>query len=458
MKNYLEKYSVKQNKVFYQSLLRLAIPMGLTALLGSLLNMIDTLMIERLGKEAIVAVGSSNKLYYILNITLYGIFSGFGVFISQFWGRKDLARLQSVFMSGLFIGMVLSSIVTLLAITMPGTILQLFSDDPLVLEQGRQYLRIVSFSYILSAVLFSLDMVCRSTEQVKLPLLNSIVGILFNVGLNYILIFGKLGFDAMGIEGAAIATVLARGIQLLVYLGYIIISRNPVLMIKPRLFKFEPIVFKQIFKRSLPVVGNEFIWALGMTTVFIAYGKMGTNALASIQLYDTVFSMLTVFMWGVANASAIMIGKKLGEGGVDEAKWYAKLFIVNSFIIGGAIGLLTLSSVPIVPFIFTKVTPSVIRNLQYLLAIASFFMPIKLLAATFIVGILRSGGDTIFSFFTEAGCLWLWAVPVSFVLVLYTSLPLPLVYLFVSLEEVFKVTVCMIRFKQDKYIHHLVTE
>jgi len=266
-------YSFKRNKVFYLDLMKLVVPMAFISLFNSLLNLTDNLMISRLGGVEVTAVGSSNKFFFVLMLTLFGINSGFGAFIAQFWGKRDIKRIHTVLFTALTSGVLLALVVTWVARNRPEMVIEFFSDDPNVLPLGVDYLRIVSFSYVISSVLFTLGMVSRSTERPLIPLMAVISGVFVNILLNWILIFGHLGFDKMGVEGAALATVIARLVQLLVYLVYILISRNDVLFIRPKNLIFESVLFKRLFYRTLPVVLNEFFWSLGLAFVFRAYGK-----------------------------------------------------------------------------------------------------------------------------------------------------------------------------------------
>jgi len=272
----LSKYSYKNNKLFYHNLMRLAIPMGLTSLLGSLLNLIDTLMITSLGASAVAAVGSANKVFFVMIVTLYGVYSGFGVFISQYWGKKDIKRLQTVFMTAIMTGIIISTIVSLIAIIYPEQVIRAFSKDIEVIDMGIQYLRVVAFSYIISAIVFSIEMVSRSTENVKLPMIVSSIGVGVNTLLNIVFIFGlnvhfkgdiwfiqniniNITTVAMGVTGAAIATIIARGVQLSIYIGFIFITKHQVLYFKISHFIYDSTLFKRMLVRVSPVVGNEFV-------------------------------------------------------------------------------------------------------------------------------------------------------------------------------------------------------
>lgn len=456
MLNYFKTYSIKNNKHFYSNLLKLAIPMGFIALLNSSLNLIDNLMISQLGKEAVAAVGSSNKVFFILMLTLFGVNSGFGAFISQFWGTKDFKRIQTVLFTAICSGSFIALLVTILALNNSSFILKRFSDEPLVIQYGIDYLSIVAFSYIISAILFSFDMTARSTENAKLPLIAIFFGLIVNASLNYTLIFGHFGFEAMGVKGAAIATLIARSVQLMIYIIYIILTKNPVLLIKLRNLTFESVLFKRMLLKTSPVVLNELMWAGGLVFVFIVYGKLGTDALASIHLFDTLFSMLTVFTWGISSASAIMIGKKLGESDLETAKIYTRLFVFNSITLGSLTSLFFLAFYPFIPNLFSYLDAPVIHNLQMLLLVMIFYTPFKLLSNTFIIGILRSAGDTFFALLVEGGALWAWSVPIAFLLVYTTSFTLPIVYIFVNFELIIKTVVCYIRYKKGNYIHNLI--
>ncbi len=451
-------YSFEKNRLFYQGLIRLAIPMAMTALMGSLLNMADTLMISFIpnGETSVAAIGVCNKFFFLMMVTLYGVYSGFGVFISQYWGKKDMKRLQTVYMTAVVTGIFISAIVTFVAFFLPKQILQLFSNDPLVIHLGIPYLRIVCFSYVISSIIFSMEMVSRSTEKVKLPMTISSIGVIVNIILNSILIFGLLGFRKMGVEGAAVATLISRVFQLLLYLSYIHISKNPVLSIKISNYIFDPLLLKNVYKKALPVMGNEFFWALGITAIFAAYGRRGTDTLASMQLFDTIVSLLTVFTMGIANSSAIMIGKKIGEKEIDDAKWYSKLFIYNAIRFGFVTSLILILFIPLVPFFLQTQGTIIIHNVQYCLLVFAGYTPFNLLAATFIVGILRSGGDTTAAFIFETSTLWGYAVPMAFILVNFTTLSLPIIYLIITFELVIKDSFCYIRYRSGKYLHNLI--
>ncbi len=451
-----KKYAFSNNKIFYKGLFRLAIPMALTAFLGSSLNMVDTLMISQLGKASVAAVGSSNKVFFLMMVTLYGVYSGFGVFVSQYWGKKDMKRLQTVYMTAIMTGVFISSIVTVLSFLLPNEILKLFSDDEIVIKLGTSYLQIACFSFTISSIVFSIEMVSRSTEKVMLPLMISIFGLGTNTLLNYTLIFGHFGFKEMGVEGAAIATVISRSLQLFLYITYILMTQNKVLYIRFKNYIFEPSLFRKIYLKSFPVVLNEFFWSLGIVAIFAAYGRIGTEALASMQLFDTIVALLTVFTMGIANSSAIMIGKKIGEKKIDDAKWYAKLFIYNSIRFGFLTSILFIGIIPLIPLFLYEQGSVVIDNIQYCLLVLAGYMPFNILAATFIVGILRSGGDTTYAFLFELVTLWGYAVPMAYILVYFTSLSIPLIYLIITFELVIKDILCYIRYKSGKYLHNLV--
>ncbi len=451
-----KKYAYTNNVVYYQNLIRLAIPMAMTALLNSLVNMIDTYMISKLGPYEVAAVGSSNKIFLLLIVTLYGVYSGFGVFISQYWGKKDLKHLQTVYMTAIITGFVISTFVTVLSFAFPEMIIDLFIDEKDVIDLGARYLKLVSISFIISAIIFSFEMVSRSTEKVMLPFFVSFAGVIFNGVLNYVLIFGHFGFKEMGVEGAAIATNIARFLQLLIYMCYIMLSKNPVMLLKIKNYIFDPALLKKVFQKSLPVMGNEFFWALGIIAIFAAYGRKGYEALASMQLFETVVGLLTVFTMGIANSSAIMIGKKIGEKAFTEAKWYAKLFIFNSIRFGIITGFILILSIPVIPIVFKEQGVSIIQNIQYCIFIFALYMPFNLLAVTFMVGILRSGGDTKAAFLLEFMTLWFYAVPMSFILVTFTDLSIPLIYLIITFELIIKDTLCYIRYRSGKYLHNLI--
>ena len=204
----------EKDKEFYATLLRITIPIALQNLISASLNMIDTLMIGQLGENQIAAVGLANEVFFLLNLFLFGICSGTGIFVAQFWGKGDIKNIRRVLGLSIFCGLGISGIFTFVALAMPEKALGVFTRDPAVIELGVSYLSIVGLSYVMTAITYTYAFALRNTAQPKIPMILSAIAVVTNAVFNYILIFGKLGLPAMGVRGAALATVIARALEL----------------------------------------------------------------------------------------------------------------------------------------------------------------------------------------------------------------------------------------------------
>jgi len=454
---------------FFRTLLRLAVPMALQNFLVFSLAMVDTLMIGQLGEVEIASVGLANQVFFLLMLYLYGITTGTVVFTAQFWGKKDILGIRQALGLCLRTAAGGAVAVSLISLIFPRLILSLFSEDPAVIGIGSAYLRIVSLSFVCSAISMSFSMVLRSIERPKLPLLITFVSLLLNTGLNYLLIFGKAGFPALGVKGAAIATAISRGLECLIFLLVIYLDRRSAggavsdgsaagghpLAGRLREFFIPPRSFvKRYFAITIPVVLNEVSWALGFTMYKVVYARMGTNVIAAINISDTIINILLVVIHGTSNACAVMIGNVLGAGQKEKAYTYAVRFSVLGPVVALLLGCLLIPISAWVPLLF-NVSQSVRHMTRQVLLLHAIFLPFDVFNWQLIVGILRSGGDTRYSMFLEIGTMWGYGVPLAFISGLVLHQPIGLVFILIRSEEVVKFVIGLFRLISKKWIRIL---
>jgi len=297
-------------KTFYSVMLALAIPIALQNLISLSLNMIDTVMIGSYGETAVAAVGIGNRVYFFFAIIIFGIYSGMSVFTAQYWGNKDLKNVKNMLGMELVLGAGVVFVFLVAASTFPGKLISFFIKDTAVIELGSRYLRIVAYSYFFTAVSFTM----RSVGSVKIPLLINANCVLINTLLNYIWIFGHLGFEPMGVEGAARATLVARVVECICFLLYLTKRKNNILAFQAKdLFCWTKKMLRQKLKIALPVMMNEMIWSLGMTITYVAYGLLGASAVAAVQVSMTVLGVFEAAFFGIGNACAVMLAMKWVE-------------------------------------------------------------------------------------------------------------------------------------------------
>jgi len=439
-------------KVFYKKLFILALPIAFQNLASTSLNLIDTLMIGQLGETYIGAVALANQVFFLLMLFLFGISSGASVFTAQYWGKKDLAGIHRSLGLALIPALTGAVLFTLAAQFLPGQILALFTTDKTVISLGIPYLRIISVSYICTAVSLIIQGVLRSTGHVKLPLKITLISLSLNALFNYLLIFGKFGFPEMGIEGAALATTGARFLEIFLLL-YLSKRRNyPVIASRKKLFNFPKGFIRNFTYRVYPVILNEVGWSLGITMFTIVYARMGTPVLAAFNIMDTVSRLVFVLFIGTGNASGIVLGNIIGENRPEDARKYARGLLKISIIMGIGAGIIIYISAPWVPSMF-KISEEVSRMVTTFMKILSVVVFVKVSNIHIIVGILRSGGDTHICMLLEIIPLWLIGIPLAFYTGLVLKLDPGLVYLVTMSEEVLKYILGLIRTLSGKWIH-----
>ena len=445
----------KLDKKFIKTLMLLAIPIILQSLVTASLNLLDNLMIGSLGENEIAAVGISNQFYMLYYYTIMGITLGAGIFMSQFWGKKDVTSIHKFLGISLVVGMISTIFFAILAFFFPEMIMKIFIDENIVIEQGVAYLKMVALSYIFTTISLAYAAALRSIGQTKIPMYGSLVGLVFNGILNYIFIFGKFGAPVMGVAGAALGTTVSRFMELAFILFIIYKNKNVVAGKISQLLDFNFDLVKRYFITATPVVFNDVMWIAGITAYFIAYSKLGINATATMQIANTINNVFNIFGIGIASASAILIGNKIGAGKEEDAKEDAVKISVFGVLVGIIIGILFFVLAPFIAMLF-KITPETYNNVIFVLRIMAIVLPLRFFGITQIIGVLRGGGDVMYAIVTELVAVWLIGVPLSFVGAVYFKLPITIVYILVCLEEPFKAIATYPRLRSGKWIKNLV--
>lgn len=440
-----------KDREFLLTILTLAIPITLQNLISSSLNMVDNLMIGKLGEGSIAAVGLVNQYFFIFMLCLSGINAGAGIFMSQFWGRQDIKNIRKVLGLDLILSVVVSIIFTALAFFAPETIMQIFTKDSTVVALGIEYMKIISVTFLITSITQAYSTALRCIGIAKSPMYGSLIGVLVNGTLNWILIFGKLGAPAMGVAGAAIATSIARLVEMI----YVLVSAyksNEVIPCKLKeIMGFNSDFVRVYFKTSSSVIINELAWALGLSAYSIIYAKIGISEVASMQIANTINNMFMVLAIGLATAAAIMIGNKIGEGRQDLATDYAMKLGILAPIVGLVSGIGLWIATPSIVGIF-NINQDTVNMTIRVLQIMAIFAPLRFFNVLMIVGIFRGGGDTTYSMLVQLGTVWLFAIPAGFMAAVYFKLSLPQVFFILALEELVKIGFEIKRLRSQKWI------
>lgn len=444
-----------QKKDFYRRMLVIAVPMMIQNLLASSISFLDTLMIGQLGETEIAAVGLGNQMFFLINLIYFGTVSGASIFISQFWGAGNRENIQKVMGIAIILGVVSSIFFSLASILAPVQVMHIFTSDPDVVAKGVEYLQAVGISYVFAAISSVYAATLRSTGDSTTPLIFSVSALVFNALFNWLLIFGVGFFPRMEVQGAALATTGARLLEMCGLFIYAQKKKTPAAITSFKTaFSIDKVFFKTFMKTCFPVILNEFFWALGVTAYKVAYSRMGVDVIASVNVSESIQNFFFVAIMGIANATAILIGIRIGEGQSGLARSYAKKCTQLSFFLGIFFGLLMFFLAPLIPRFF-NVSEHVANLTRLSLMSMSLLLPFKFTNTTIIVGILRGGGDTKFSLLTEMSGVWGIGVPCAFIGGLLIGMPIYWLYLFVGLEEVFKTCMGYLRVRSGRWLNDL---
>lgn len=440
---------------FLKKVSLIAIPIALQNLIISSINVADVFMIGKLGETPLASLGLANQIMFIFTLLLFGINSGAGVLTAQFWGKKDIKNIHKVLGLALCLSTTIALLFFVAAKVIPYKLISIYSPDAEVIRIGGNYLKIVCWSYIFTAFSFVYALQLRNLSIIKISVYSSLITLVINITLNYILIFGNFGFRPMGVEGAAIATTIARFMEATFIISYVHIKKYPLVAKAKDLFDFNINFVKRYFNISLPVIANEGFWALGITSYSMIYAHMSTSAIATINIVGSIERIIFTGFIGIANASAVLVGNKVGEGNEKEASIYGKH---SSFlaVMAGLLGslIILIAARPVLNIY--NLSPEVDIMAFKTLMILCILLPFKAFNGTIVVGVLRGGGDTKYALFIDLIALWVMGVPLTFFAGLHLHLPIYLVYLAAGSEEMAKFFFGLQRLKSGKWIKNVV--
>ncbi len=461
-----------KNKSFLKKAMAITIPIVLQNLLNNVLNLVDTLMIGQLGQTEIAAVGLANRVFFVFSLLMFGVCSGSGILAAQYWGKRELLNIRRVLRMSLMIGVGCSFLFVIPGVFCPELVMSIFTPQGGTIKAGAEYLAIIALSYPLTAISNAYIAILRSMNYVRLPVIITSIAILVNVGFNYAMIFGHFGFPAMGVAGAALATLIARIVEFIALIvivhlhkpgdngvGDFVHLKNHE-MDRDRAGKRKQTYFPRTFVvkyfyTAAPVIANEFMWGLGVTMYSLVYGRMGDEATAAITISNTIEQVALVFFFGICAAAAVILGNELGADELKEAEEHAKIYILLQLILTTAGAILVFLSKEIVVSWF-EITDTVADYVRLCLTVFALYMPARMLNALFIVSILRSGGDTKYALFLDVTGVWLIGIPMAVLGGLILKLPIYAVYGMILLEEFYKLFLGIRRYRKKKWLKNIV--
>jgi putative MATE family efflux protein len=441
---------------FYSTLLRLAIPIATQQLVLNALNAVDVLMVGQLGETAVAAVGLAGQVFFLMSLFLFGVGSGAAIFSAQFWGRGDLANVRRMLGLALLLAVAGSAVFSLVAVLAPVWVMSVYTQDPAVIAAGSRYLRVVGLCYVPTAISTMYAMILRSTRQVKIPMAISVSALSLKTVLAYVLIFGYFGAPALGIMGAAVATVVARSVECIAMTAITYWRRLPAAAKLAELLDINRALVGRFARTATPVIFGEMLWSLGMTVYTGIYARIGTASVAAVSIASTIEGIALVPFMAMANAAAIMLGNRIGAGKVADAMDYARRFLVLSVVGAAVMGLIIFVSRGLLMSLY-RISPEAQLDAMRVLAVMAVALWLKAGNLAMIVGIMRSGGDTRFAFLADIGPTWLLGIPIALLSAFVAGLPVYWVVLLVLVaDEGTKFFISLWRVRSALWIHSVV--
>jgi putative MATE family efflux protein len=441
------------DRQFYRKLLTVTLPLVVQQLITSSVQLVDNVMVGRLGESPIASVSVVNQLFFIVILITFGIMGGAGIYSAQYYGSKDYEKLRQTFrfkiLAAILVGILSFTVFTIFGRTLIGV----FTDQEETIAGGMDYLRVVRFSILPWVLSVAIANTFRETGVTKPLLYISIVAILVNTSLNFLLIFGWLGFPALGIVGAAIATLIARVIELCLTL-VLLIRKGKVFSTRLKeIFHVNRVVLSGILLMALPLTLNEGLWSLGQTTFLHAYSTRGDSALAAMNITNAISQIVFITFGAIATGVAVLVGNTLGKGALEEARANAKKLIAVSvafaMLMGSILFLLSFFVIDLYDITdFTK------RTASFNIRINALFIPIYSFNMA-LYFILRSGGDMRSTLMMDSGYMWVVMVPIALLLAYATSLPVTIMFLIVQSLDVPKLFFALNRYRKGYWIRNL---
>lgn len=438
---------------YYQDLRQLALPISLQCLLQSSFSVVDQLMIGQLGSVSIAAVGLAGKFISLLTVMIQAIAAVAGILMAQAVGKRNQEKVRKGLYTNLLISLILAIGFTALGLLIPSTIMGIYSEDTATILEAAGYLRIYAISFIPMTLTSLFSAYLRCHKETKIPLYAGICSAIANTGLNYLLIYGKLGLPALGAQGAAWASVASQVAGCVIVLATVFTGHRDIKALYPSLYHGVR-QWADYLKILMPMFVCEFLWALGENVYGYIYGHMGTEACAAMTLINPVVSLMIGALTGVAQAAGIMIGQLLGENDLENAYSTGKQLMKTGLIASAILSLLLILAAPHYTKLYS-VEQSVQVMTQGILVAFAIICPVKVANMILGGGILRSGGKTQYTMFIDMIGTWGFGVPLGFLSAFLWMLPIAWVYFLLSLEELVRLMISLYLFKKKRWMQQL---
>lgn len=451
------------DKAFYRYLIFLAFPMIVQNGITSFVSFIDNIMVGQIGTEPMSGVAIVNQLFFVFNICIFGGVSGAGIFSAQFFGKGDYEGQKYTFRFKLYACLLITAIACVLFYFLDEPLISLYLSDEgsvgntqLALSYGKEYLAIMILGLLPFAVCQTYVSTIRETGQTFVPMISGIVAVITNLVLDYILIFGAFGAPELGVAGAAIATVIARYTECLIVViwAHRHLDKNPYLVGVYKGLRIPGSILADIFRKGLPLMFNEMLWAVGMAVIVQCYAVRGLEVVAAQNISSTISNLFNIVYLQLGNCISIVVGQKLGAGQLKEAKDADNKIIFFDVLCCACISIIMILLGGLFPEIY-KTEPSIKALAKNFIIISAMAMPLCAFSHCSYFT-LRSGGKTIVTFLFDSVYTWVVMIPYAFVLSHFTTLSITTVFFLVSFTEIIKVIIGFFMIKSNVWLQNIV--
>ena len=453
------------DRAFYRRLFTVMLPILTQNLITNFVNLLDNVMVGQVGTEPMSGVAIVNQLLFVFNLCIFGGLAGAGIFTAQFYGKNDNKGVADSFRGKLYIALGVLAVAFFVFIGFGERLILAFIhegqenlDMAATLAYGRDYLRVMLLQLLPFAVMQIYASTLRETGETLLPMKAGIVAVLVNLTGNYILIFGKLGAPALGVVGAAIATVISRYVECLIVVIWTHRHRQrcPYISQVYTTVRIPWELTRKIMVMGLPLLVNELLWAGGMTVLNQCYSIRGLEVVSAINISTAVSNLFFCAFISMGNTVAIMVGQLLGAGKLEEAVDEDRKLIAFAVALCAAVGVVMALLAPAIPQIYNT-TDTVKRLAEELLFVIAVFMPVHgFNNACFFT--LRSGGKTLITFVFDSVYIWVLCIPLAFALSRFTAVPILPMYTVVQMMDLVKVALGFVLVKKRMWVKNLVKD
>ena len=446
------------DRSFYKTLLRLSVPIAAQNILTFLVGLADNVMVSTLGETAVSGVFVANQITTLLQMFTTGLGAALTVLAAQYWGKKDVGSMRSIVGAGFRFACIVGAVLFLLVRLFPEKAIGLFTDDAGALQAGAQYVRIVSFTYLPFCVSSLLIAAMRCVETVKLGTHTAAVSLVVNVALNYVLIFGKFGCPRLGLAGAAWATLISRLCALAISAVYAArFDRKLRLSLRDLLTPRSPFT-RDFLRYGLPVIAGDLLWGVNMAVQGGIIGHLDTTSIAAVSVANTVFSILSVGLYGTRDATSILIGKTVGCGDRDRVIAYTKRLQIVYVLLGIATGAIVLLSQFLLPVLYRGLDGATIETAKQLLRVLSVTVVGTAYQMSVLTGIVRAGGATRFVLCNDLIFVWLIVIPSAAVAAFALHTSTWIVFACLKCDQILKCIVAYIKVNRFNWIRDLTQD